>query len=113
MEDEGVIRKRVALLDAKKLNLKTIVFVAIRTAKHDAEWASQFSRIVADFPEVTEFYRLAGQMDYLLKVVVPDIEAFDRFYQLLIDKIELHDVTSMFSMEEIKVTQKLPLGYAK
>jgi len=112
LEEDGIIRKRVTLLDAKKLNLKTTVFVAVRTAQHNAEWASRFARIVSEFPEVVEFYRLAGQMDYLMKVVVPDIDAFDHFYQRLIEQIELHDVTSMFSMEEIKVTQQLPLTYA-
>ena len=113
LEEDGVIQRRVTLLDGKKLNLNTTVFVSIRTVHHNAEWAEQFSRVISDFSEVVEFYRLAGKADYLLKIVVPDIAAFDAFYQRLITCVELHDVTSMFSMEDIKVTHSLPLKYTK
>ena len=112
LERDGVIRKQVAILDPKKINLNTIVFVGIRMTRHNAEWSARFQQIVSDCVEVIEFYRLAGQIDYLLKVVVPDIDAFDQFYQRLIEQIELQDVTSMFAMEEIKTTQQLPLKYA-
>lgn len=112
LQEAGVIRRQVALLDPKKINLGTIVFVAIRMTRHNAEYSAHFQEVVSGLPEVVEFYRLAGQIDYLLKVLVPDIDAFDQFYQRLIEKIELQDITSMFAMEEIKSTQQLPLTYA-
>ena len=112
LETAGVIRSRVALLDAKKLNAGVTVFVSIRTDKHDAAWYQGFSRAVNAFPAVVEFYRMSGDIDYLLRVVVPDIGAYDRFYQRLITQVELYDVSSSFSMEQIKYTTALPLDYA-
>ena len=112
LETAGVIRSRVALLDAKKLNAGVTVFVSIRTDKHDAAWYQGFSRAVNAFPEVVEFYRMSGDIDYLLRVVVPDIGAYDQFYQRLISQVELYDVSSSFSMEQIKYTTALPLDYA-
>ncbi|MEX2453521.1 MAG: Lrp/AsnC family transcriptional regulator [Rhodospirillaceae bacterium] len=112
LEEAGVIRARVALLDAEKLNAGVTVFVSIKTDKHDATWYANFSRAVKAFPEVVEFYRMSGDIDYLLRVVVPDIAAYDRFYQRLISKVELYDVSSSFSMEQIKYTTALPLDYA-
>ena len=112
LEEAGVIRARVALLDADKLNAGVTVFVSIKTDKHDAAWYQTFSRAVGDFPEVVEFYRMSGDIDYLLRVVVPDIGAYDRFYKRLIAKVELYDVSSSFSMEQIKYTTALPLDYA-
>jgi|TARA_B110000467_G_C18186775_1_gene403721 Lrp/AsnC family transcriptional regulator len=112
LETAGVIRSRVALLDAEKLNAGVTVFVSIRTDKHDAAWYQGFSRAVNAFTEVVEFYRMSGDIDYLLRVVVPDIGAYDRFYQRLIAQVELYDVSSSFSMEQIKYTTALPLDYA-
>lgn len=112
LETAGVIRSRVALLDAEKLNAGVTVFVSIRTDKHDAAWYRTFSQAVNAFPEVVEFYRMSGDIDYLLRVVVPDIGAYDRFYQRLIAQVELYDVSSSFSMEQIKYTTALPLDYA-
>lgn len=112
LEDAGVIRARVALLDAEKLNAGVTVFVSIKTDKHDAAWYRTFSQVVKEFPEVVEFYRMSGDIDYLLRVVVPDIGAYDEFYQRLIAKVELYDVSSSFSMEQIKYTTALPLDYA-
>lgn len=112
MEDSGVIRARVALLDAEKLQAGVTVFVSIKTDKHDAAWYQTFSSAVNDFPEVVEFYRMSGDIDYLLRVVVPDIGAYDQFYQRLIARVELYDVSSSFSMEQIKYTTALPLDYA-
>lgn len=112
LEAAGVIRSRVALLDAEKLNAGVTVFVSIKTDKHDAAWYQAFSATVNAFTEVVEFYRMSGDIDYLLRVVVPDIGAYDRFYQRLIEKIELYDVSSSFSMEQIKYTTALPLDYA-
>ncbi len=111
LEEAGIIRARVALLDAEKLNAGVTVFVSIKTDKHDAGWYTNFSRAVKAFPEVVEFYRMSGDIDYLLRVVVPDIAAYDRFYQRLISQVELYDVSSSFSMEQIKYTTALPLDY--
>ena len=112
LEEEKVIRARVALLDSKKLNVGVTVFVFIRTNRHSLEWLERFARAVDELPEVLEFYRMSGDVDYLLRVVVPDIDAYDRFYKRLIAKIELSDVSSSFAMEQIKYTTALPLTYA-
>ncbi|WP_417783686.1 Lrp/AsnC family transcriptional regulator [Terasakiella pusilla] len=111
LEKNGVIRARVALLDDKHLNLKTTVFVSIKTGHHDAAWLQYFSEAVSSIEEVVEFYRMSGDVDYLLKIVVPDIEAFDQVYKRLIQKVQLNDVSSSFAMEKIKCTTELPLDY--
>jgi len=112
LEDSGVIRKRVALLDAARLNVGVTVFVSVRTSQHNDKWLKSFHALVASIPEVTEFYRMAGDTDYLLRVVVPDIAAYDRVYKKLIQGAELADVSSSFAMEQIKYTTALPLDYA-
>lgn len=112
LESDGFIRKRVALLDRRRLNVGVTVFVSVRTSQHSAEWLKSFHKLVSSIPEVMEFYRMAGQTDYLLKVVVPDIAAYDRVYKRLIHGTELADVSSSFAMEEIKCTSELPLDYA-
>ncbi|GLR99758.1 MULTISPECIES: Lrp/AsnC family transcriptional regulator [Bradyrhizobium] len=112
LESTGYIRRRVALLDADKLNLGVSVFIAVRTNQHNAEWAARFKKTVISFPEVVDFFRLSGDVDYLIRAVVPDIAAYDDLYQRLIAKIDLHDVSSMFAMEQIKSTTELPLMYA-
>ena len=111
MEEDGVIRRRVALLDPVKVNTKVTVFVSIRTNSHSIEWLKRFSEVIGEFPEVVEFYRMSGDVDYLLRVVVPDIGAYDAFYKRLIAKIEIRDVSSAFAMEQIKYTTELPLDY--
>ncbi|TCT40916.1 Lrp/AsnC family transcriptional regulator [Martelella mediterranea] len=113
MEEEGVIKGRVALLDPEKVNANVTVFVAIRTNTHSVEWLRRFSEVIAGFPEVLEFYRMSGDVDYLLRVVVPDIGAYDAFYKKLIEKIEIRDVSSSFAMEQIKFSTELPLDYMK
>ncbi|MEJ8846980.1 Lrp/AsnC family transcriptional regulator [Variovorax rhizosphaerae] len=112
LEEKGWISKRVALLNPMHLNLGVTVFVSIRTNSHDMKWLAAFHGLVSAIPEVVDFYRLAGQADYLLRVVVPDIAAYDRVYKRLISGSELADVTSSFAMEKIKSTTKLPLDYA-
>ncbi|MGI8724975.1 MAG: Lrp/AsnC family transcriptional regulator [Methyloceanibacter sp.] len=112
LEGAGVIQRRVALLDPKKVNVGVTVFVSITTSHHTQEWLERFHAAVADLPEVVEFYRMSGQVDYLLRVVVPDIERYDNFYKKLIAKIELSDVSSAFAMEQMKYTSALPLDYA-
>ena len=112
LEKNGVIRKRVALLDRVHLNLGVDVFVAVRTNQHNIEWLEKFARALSDFPEVVEFYRMSGEMDYLMRVVVPDIPAYDAFYKRLIQQANISDVSSSFAMERIKYTTALPLDYA-
>jgi Lrp/AsnC family transcriptional regulator len=112
LEQNGVIRRRVALLDREKLNLGVTVFVGVKTSKHDIKWLDTFAKAVVNFPEVVEFYRMSGDIDYMLRVVVPDIAAYDAFYQRMIQRIDLTDVSSSFAMEEIKYTTALPLDYA-
>lgn len=111
LEEEGVIKRRVAILDPGKVNAAVTVFVAIRTNMHSLEWLKRFSEVIQEFPEVVEFYRMSGDVDYLLRVVVPDIAAYDNFYKKLIAKIEIRDVSSTFAMEQIKYTTELPLDY--
>lgn len=112
LEREGFIRRRVAILDKERLGLGITAFVAVRTNKHSAEWLSQFHRLVSSMPEVLDFVRVAGSIDYLIKVVVPDMQSYDAFYKRLIDKLEFYDISSMFQMEEIKSTTALPLTYS-
>jgi Lrp/AsnC family transcriptional regulator len=112
LEEQGVIERRVALLDPKKVNVGVTVFVSIATSHHTKEWLERFHAALNDFPEVVEFYRMSGKVDYLLRVVVPDIAQYDAFYKRLITKIELSDVSSAFAMEQIKFTTALPLEYA-
>src|SRR3984893_16130496 len=112
LESSGYIKRRVALLDAEKLNLGVSVFIAVKTNQHNAEWVQKFRKIVVGFPEVVDFYRLSGDVDYLIRAVVSDIRAYDDLYQRLIAKIDLYDVSSMFTMEQIKSTTELPLVYA-
>jgi len=111
MEEEGVIRKRVAVLDPKAVNAEVNVFVAITTNQHTDDWLKRFAVTMQEFPEVVEFYRMAGQVDYLLRVAVPNIAAYDSFYKRLISKIDIADVSSTFAMEQIKYTTALPLNF--
>ncbi len=113
LTEDGVIRRRVALLDAEKVNAGVNVFVSVRTSKHNREWSDAFCREVQKFSEVVEFYRMSGDVDYLLRVVVPSISAYDAFYKRLIEVADLFDVSSSFSMETIKYTTELPLHYLK
>ncbi len=112
LEESGVIARRVALLDPKKVNAGVTVFVTISTSQHSQDWLDRFHEAIQEFPEVVEFYRMSGQVDYLLRVVVPDIESYDAFYKRLIARIELTDVSSSFAMEQIKFTTELPLEYS-
>ena len=112
MEETGIIRKRVALLDSKAIGVGMSVFVAVRTDQHNSEWLENFAGMVAEMDEVVEFYRMSGEVDYLLRVVVPDMSAYDSFYRKLIGNVQLTDVSSSFAMEEIKYTTALPLPEA-
>jgi Lrp/AsnC family transcriptional regulator len=112
LEKSGVIRRRVALLDPEKLNCGVTVFVRLRTSQHNYEWLETFSRAVERMEEVVEFYRMSGDIDYLLRIVVPDIASYDGFYKRLIRTAEFAEVSSSFALEEIKYTTALPLSYA-
>ena len=109
--EKKIIRRRVALLDPNLVNVPVTVFVTLKTSRHDTKWMTSFAREIAKIPEVTEFYRMSGEVDYLLRVVVPDIGAYDAFYKRLISKIEIRDVSSAFAMEQIKYTTEMPLDY--
>ncbi|MFD1949975.1 Lrp/AsnC family transcriptional regulator [Sphingomonas arantia] len=109
LERLGVIERRVAILNREALGLGVTVIVAVRTARHSDEWLQTFSNGVARMPEVVEFYRMSGEIDYLLKIVARDIADYDRIYRKLTKVADLHDVTSSFAMQEIKSTTALPL----
>ncbi len=109
LEEQQIIRRRVALLNQEKLDLKVTVFVAIKTNQHTDEWLTTFAEGIKGIPEVVEFYRMSGETDYLLKIVAVDIEDYDRVYKKLIAVAPLHDVSSSFAMERIKSSTALPL----
>ena len=111
LEERGIIKKRVALLDPKTLNLGVTVFIAIRTRDHRFDWFESFHKLVSAIPEVVDFYRVAGSTDYLLRATVSDIGGYDDLYKTLIKGADLADVTSMFVIEEIKHTTALPLSH--
>ena len=112
MEEDGVIQRRVAVLDPVKVNVGVTVFVSVKTNEHNDTWMRKFAGVIDEFPEVVEFYRMSGEVDYLMRVVVPDIGAYDSFYKKLISKINLTDVSSAFAMGQIKYTTALPLDFA-
>jgi len=112
LEESGVIKARVALIDAAKLGLGLTAFIAIRTAQHEEKWLEKFSRAVGDFPEIIGVYRTTGETDYLLQAVVTDIAGYDQLYKRLITRISLTDVSASFVMEKIKETTALPIDSA-
>jgi len=109
LKESGLIRAQVALCDAAKLGIGTTVFVSIRTNQHNPEWARQLLEALEQMPEVVEAYRMSGEVDYLLRVVVSDITDYDRFYQQLIRAVPLTDVSSSFAMEQLKYSTALPV----
>jgi Lrp/AsnC family transcriptional regulator len=109
LESAGVITGRVALLDRMQLGVGTTVFVSVRTSQHDEDWLVQFAEAIRAIPEVTEFYRMSGDVDYLLKIVCRDIADYDRIYKSMIRAARLSDVSSSFAMEQIKYTTEVPL----
>jgi Lrp/AsnC family transcriptional regulator len=111
LEEAGVIRARVALLDPRKVNAGLTVLILIRTAQHSEGWAEKFRNVVATIPEIVGAYRTAGDLDYILKARVRDVEAYDGLYKRLIARIEMGDVSASFVMERLKETTEVPLGY--
>ena len=109
LEADGVILRRVALVDQNKIGLGISVFVSVESADHSEAWLKTFAGAVSAMPEVMEFYRMAGDVDYMLRVVVPNIAGYDAFYKNLIGLVPLTNVTSRFAMEKIKSTTALPI----
>jgi Lrp/AsnC family transcriptional regulator, cysteine-sensing transcriptional activator len=110
LEAEAVITRRVALIDPDKIGLGITVFVSVETGDHSQDWLARFAELVSAMPEVMEFYRMAGDVDYMLRVVVRDMQSYDTFYKKLIAAVPLKNVTSRFAMERIKSTTALPIG---
>ena len=110
LESEGIIQKRVALVDQDRIGLGVTIFVSIETGDHSQEWLKKFAEVVSAMPEVMEFYRMAGDVDYMLRVVVHDMAAYDAFYKRLIATVPLKNVPSRFAMERIKSTTALPIA---
>ncbi|MEO8280392.1 MAG: Lrp/AsnC family transcriptional regulator [Ideonella sp.] len=113
LKESGVISRQVVLVDPRLVNVGVTVFVSVRTSTHTQAWFERFRATVQAIPEVVEFYRMSGDVDYLLRVVVPDIAAYDAVYKRLTAGTQLQDVSSSFAMEELKLTTALPLGYVK
>ena len=113
LQQEGVIRQTVALLDARALNVGTTVFVTLKTGNHSEAWFERFVSAVRDIPEVTEIHRMSGDVDYLIRIVVPDIDVYDVVYKRLISAVEFQDVSASFALETLKSTTALPLCYLR
>jgi len=111
LKERGVIRKEVALLDRVHLNVGLTAFVFVRTNQHTHEWVERFTKAVEDIPEVVEFYRMSGDVDYLMRLVIPDVKAYDAVYSQLIQAVDIFDVTTSFAMEDLKYSTALPLDY--
>ena len=109
LEAEGVITRRVAIVDQEKIGLGITVFVSVETGDHSQDWLKRFAETVSAMPQVMEFYRMAGDVDYMLRVVVRDMQSYDAFYKKLIETVPLKNVTSRFAMERIKQTTALPI----
>ncbi len=109
LEKQGIIDKRVVLLNPEKIGLGMTVFVQVKAVKHDSVWLKKFADHATNIEQIVEFYRMSGEYDYMLKVVVANMQAFDVFYKKLVDGVDLSDVTSSFAMEQIKYTTALPL----
>jgi Lrp/AsnC family transcriptional regulator len=109
MKETGVITRQTAILDPEALGLEACFFVLVRTSEHEADWQRRFLDVLKRRPEVLEAHRLAGDIDYILKVRVKNARAYDHFYQALISEVKIHNVTALLSMEEIKSTTVLPL----
>ena len=112
LQQSGVIRKKVVLCDPAKLNVGVTAFVSVRTLHHNDQWLRKFATAVQSIPEIVEAYRMSGDIDYMLRVVVPDIAGYDTVYRKLIRAVELSDVSSSFAMERLKYSTALPVDFA-
>ncbi len=112
LEEQGYIKSRVALLDRQKMNVGITVFVSVRTGQHSRDWMDRFIKAINNTPEIVEAHRLSGDTDYMLRIVVPSIDEYDRLYQRLIRELEFLDLSSSFSMQELKSTTSIPVNHA-
>lgn len=110
-EELGLIRGRVALVDPKRANLPMTVFIGVKAARHERQWLADFRALIEEIPEITEAYRLTGTTDYILKVIVPDIEAYDAVYTSMVNRLDFAEVISSIALEEIKFTTAIPVAY--
>jgi len=113
LEEEGFIDRRVVLLDRPLMGLPTTMFVIVRTARHSAEWLEQFRKAINDIPEIVEVHRMTGTIDYILKLVLPRVEAYDDIYKTLVERVEFFDISASVSMETLKATTAVPTSYAR
>jgi Lrp/AsnC family transcriptional regulator len=111
LEEDGVIVRRVALLSRRKANVPMTVFVSVKAPRHAVEWLQAFRKLIAGIPEIVEAWRLTGEADYQLRIVVPDIETYDLVYQRMISRLEFSDISSAIAMEEMKYTTAIPTNY--
>ena len=111
MEEAGLITRRVALVDHERANVPLTVFIGIRTPRHEIDWLNRFRDLIDEIPEILEAYRLTGTVDYILKVVVPDMASYDGVYKRMIERLDFSQVNSMISMEELKFTTAIPTKY--
>ncbi|MCK9914355.1 Lrp/AsnC family transcriptional regulator [Microbacteriaceae bacterium K1510] len=111
LEEDGVITRRVALLNRRKANVPMTVFVTVKAPRHAVEWLQAFRKLIANIPEIVEAWRLTGEADYQLRIVVPDIETYDVVYQRMISRLEFSDISSAIAMEEMKYTTAIPTNY--
>ena len=111
MEEDNLIKKKVVLIDRKRANVPMTVFMSIKAPRHAADWLDAFRNLIRNTPEIQEAYRLTGDTDYLLRVVVPDIDNYDEVYKTMISKLEFSDISSSISMEEMKFTTAVPTRY--
>jgi Lrp/AsnC family transcriptional regulator len=111
LEESGVILRRVVLVDRRRMNVPMTVFVAVKVPRHAADWSEAFRRVIGGFPEIVETWRLTGEIDYLLKIVVPDIETYDAVYQRLTSRLDFSDLSASIAMEEMKYTTAMPTLY--
>lgn len=112
LEEDGFISRRVAILNRERINVRLTVFVAIKAARHALDWLEAFREAISDIPEIVEAWRLTGRDDYMLRVVVPDVQTYDTIYKLLIARVEFIDISSSIAMEEMKFTTAVPTRYA-
>jgi Lrp/AsnC family transcriptional regulator len=112
LEEEGVVARRVAIVDPVRINLALPVFIVVKTSRHNADATEQLRRAVLEIPEIVGAYRTAGEIDYILQARVPDVAAYDRLYKKLIGRLDMSDVSASFVMEEIKAVTELPLDFA-
>ncbi len=111
LKDEGYISRIIALLDRKKLNLPTTIFLLVRTGCHSANWLDRFHQAVSEIPEIVEVHRLTGNFDYILKIVLPKIEYYDIIYKQLLSRMELYDMSAYISMETVKLSPGMPISH--